>query len=248
MASTQPHQVFAGWASGECTVPSGTRRRGERLVDVGLWEIKQGDVGMPQRRGHCRNGKGEMEQWPMEMRKEESELALGVRSGTTRRVESRTTVGGEIGIRAGSEIGNDGRCMCSLGAVFFLRCQYDLTDLDSLGTRMGITGSLEGLTMSSTLAWNFGIFGSGHRIGTAEVESALVSHPQCAEAAVVGFEHEVKGQGIYAFVTLVEGAPYSEELRKSLILAVRNQIGAFAAPDKIHWAPGLPKTRRVARS
>ncbi|GAB4848594.1 Acetyl-coenzyme A synthetase, cytoplasmic [Ancistrocladus abbreviatus] len=84
---------------------------------------------------------------------------------------------------------------------------------------------------------------SGHRIGTAEVESALVSHPQCAEAAVVGVEHEVKGQGIYAFVTLVEGIPYSEELRKSLIQAVRKQIGAFAAPDKIHWAPGLPKTR-----
>ncbi|KAJ1279342.1 hypothetical protein BS78_04G148400 [Paspalum vaginatum] len=84
---------------------------------------------------------------------------------------------------------------------------------------------------------------SGHRIGTAEVESALVSHPQCAEAAVVGVEHEVKGQGIYAFVTLVDGVPYSEELRKSLIMTVRNQIGAFAAPDKIHWAPGLPKTR-----
>ncbi|KAJ0988692.1 hypothetical protein J5N97_007048 [Dioscorea zingiberensis] len=84
---------------------------------------------------------------------------------------------------------------------------------------------------------------SGHRIGTAEVESALVSHPQCAEAAVVGIEHEVKGQGIYAFVTLIEGVPYSEELRKSLILTVRKQIGAFAAPDKIHWAPGLPKTR-----
>ncbi|KAM0954624.1 hypothetical protein EV1_022908 [Malus domestica] len=84
---------------------------------------------------------------------------------------------------------------------------------------------------------------SGHRIGTAEVESALVSHPQCAEAAVVGIEHEVKGQGIYAFVTLVEGVPYSEELRKSLVLAVRKQIGAFAAPDRIHWAPGLPKTR-----
>ncbi|WZY89343.1 hypothetical protein YC2023_046078 [Brassica napus] len=84
---------------------------------------------------------------------------------------------------------------------------------------------------------------SGHRIGTAEVESALASHPQCAEAAVVGVEHEVKGQGIYAFVTLVEGVPYSEELRKSLVLMVRNQIGAFAAPDRIHWAPGLPKTR-----
>ncbi|KAL4310854.1 hypothetical protein GQ457_01G037810 [Hibiscus cannabinus] len=84
---------------------------------------------------------------------------------------------------------------------------------------------------------------SGHRIGTAEVESALVSHPQCAEAAVVGVEHEVKGQGIYAFVTIVEGVSYSEQLRKSLVLAVRNQIGAFAAPDKIHWAPALPKTR-----
>ncbi|KAL6508121.1 Acetyl-coenzyme A synthetase, cytoplasmic [Orobanche hederae] len=84
---------------------------------------------------------------------------------------------------------------------------------------------------------------SGHRIGTAEVESALVSHPQCAEAAVVGVEHEVKGQGIYAFVTLVEGVPYSDDLRRGLILTVRKQIGAFAAPDKIHWAPGLPKTR-----
>ncbi|XP_070018611.1 acetyl-coenzyme A synthetase, chloroplastic/glyoxysomal [Nicotiana tabacum] len=84
---------------------------------------------------------------------------------------------------------------------------------------------------------------SGHRIGTAEVESALVSHPQCVEAAVVGVEHEVKGQGIYAFVTLAEGVPYSEELRKSLIKVVREKIGAFAAPDKIHWAPGLPKTR-----
>ncbi|CAI0555760.1 unnamed protein product [Linum tenue] len=78
---------------------------------------------------------------------------------------------------------------------------------------------------------------SGHRIGTAEVESALVSHPQCAEAAVV------KGQGIYAFVTLVDGIPYSEELRRNLITTVRNQIGPFAAPDRIHWAPGLPKTR-----
>lgn len=84
---------------------------------------------------------------------------------------------------------------------------------------------------------------SGHRIGTAEVESALVSHPKCAEAAVVGVEHEVKGQGIYAFVTLVDGVPYSEELKKEFVLIVRKQIGAFAAPDKIHWAPGLPKTR-----
>ncbi|KAF8667330.1 hypothetical protein HU200_053005 [Digitaria exilis] len=84
---------------------------------------------------------------------------------------------------------------------------------------------------------------SGHRIGTAEVESALVSHPKCAEAAVVGIDHEVKGQGIYAFVTLVDGVAYSDDLRKSLIMTVRSQIGAFAAPDKIHWAPGLPKTR-----
>ncbi|XP_076887146.1 acetyl-coenzyme A synthetase, chloroplastic/glyoxysomal-like [Bidens hawaiensis] len=84
---------------------------------------------------------------------------------------------------------------------------------------------------------------SGHRIGTAEVESALVSHPKCAEAAVVGVEHEVKGQCIYAFVTPVEGVEYSDELKKSLVLSVRTNIGAFAAPEKIHWAPGLPKTR-----
>ncbi|KAL2631388.1 hypothetical protein R1flu_016074 [Riccia fluitans] len=84
---------------------------------------------------------------------------------------------------------------------------------------------------------------SGHRIGSAEVESALVLHHQCAEAAVVGYDHDVKGQGIYAFVTLVEGVEYSEELRKALIAKVRYQIGPFAAPDIIHWAPGLPKTR-----
>jgi acetyl-CoA synthetase len=65
---------------------------------------------------------------------------------------------------------------------------------------------------------------SGHRIGTAEVESALVSHPQCAEAAVVGFDHEIKGQGIYAFVTLLEGVDYSEQLRASLINAVRTHV------------------------
>lgn len=65
---------------------------------------------------------------------------------------------------------------------------------------------------------------SGHRIGTAEVESALVSHPQCVEAAVVGVEHDVKGQGIYAFVTLAEGVSYSEELRKSLIKVVRDKV------------------------
>ncbi|KGN51167.2 acetyl-coenzyme A synthetase, chloroplastic/glyoxysomal-like isoform X2 [Cucumis sativus] len=84
---------------------------------------------------------------------------------------------------------------------------------------------------------------SGHRIGTAEVESALVSHPHCAEAAVIGIDHEVKGQSIRAFVTLVEGVPQSEELRESLKQTIRTQIGAFAAPDKIHWANELPKTR-----
>lgn len=84
---------------------------------------------------------------------------------------------------------------------------------------------------------------SGHRIGTAEVESALVAHPLCSEAAVVGVDHEIKGQGIYAFVTILEGEEYTEELRISLINSVRSQIGPFAAPDKVHWAPGLPKTR-----
>jgi len=84
---------------------------------------------------------------------------------------------------------------------------------------------------------------SGHRIGTAEVESALVAHPKCAEAAVVGYEHPIKGQGIYAYVTLMENEEYSEDLRRELINQVRGTIGAFAAPDVIHWAPGLPKTR-----
>jgi len=84
---------------------------------------------------------------------------------------------------------------------------------------------------------------SGHRIGTAEVESALVLHPGCAEAAVVGYEHPIKGQGIYAYVTLMEGTEPSEVLRKELVMSVRKHIGAFAAPDIIHWAPGLPKTR-----
>mmetsp|Transcript_3414 Transcript_3414/g.7432 ORF Transcript_3414/g.7432 Transcript_3414/m.7432 type:complete len:561 (+) Transcript_3414:101-1783(+) len=84
---------------------------------------------------------------------------------------------------------------------------------------------------------------SGHRIGTAEVESALVAHPACAEAAVVGYDHPIKGQGIYAYVTLMEGVEYSDKLRKELVGSVRNTIGAFAAPDVIHWAPGLPKTR-----
>ena len=84
---------------------------------------------------------------------------------------------------------------------------------------------------------------SGHRIGSAEVESALVSHDSCAEAAVVGYEHPVKGQGIWAFVTLVEGCEHSDELKKELVAEVRSQIGPFASPDIIHWAPSLPKTR-----
>jgi acetyl-CoA synthetase len=84
---------------------------------------------------------------------------------------------------------------------------------------------------------------SGHRIGTAEVESALVAHKQVAEAAVVGFPHDIKGQGIYAYVTLKAGAQPNEALRKELIQIVRKEIGAIASPDVIQWAPGLPKTR-----
>jgi acetyl-CoA synthetase len=84
---------------------------------------------------------------------------------------------------------------------------------------------------------------SGHRMGTAEVESALVLHEAVAEAAVVGFPHDIKGQGIYAYVTLVKGIEGSEELRKELIGLVRKEIGPIASPDVIQWAPGLPKTR-----
>ena len=84
---------------------------------------------------------------------------------------------------------------------------------------------------------------SGHRMGTAEVESALVSHSQVAEAAVVGYPHDIKGQGIYAYVTLMEGDEPSEELRKELVQWVRKEIGPIASPDLIQWAPGLPKTR-----
>jgi len=84
---------------------------------------------------------------------------------------------------------------------------------------------------------------SGHRMGTAEVESALVSHPAVTEAAVVGFPHEIKGQGIYAYVTLRTGEEYTEELKKELVKHVRAEIGPIAAPDVIHWAPALPKTR-----
>jgi acetyl-CoA synthetase len=84
---------------------------------------------------------------------------------------------------------------------------------------------------------------SGHRLGTAEVESALVSHPAVAEAAVVGYPHEIKGQGIYAYVTLKVGFEYKEELKNELKSHVRKEIGPIAQPDVIHWAPGLPKTR-----
>jgi len=84
---------------------------------------------------------------------------------------------------------------------------------------------------------------SGHRLGTAEVESALVAHPKVAEAAVVGCPHEIKGQGIYAYVTLVAGESGSDELRKELIAWVRKEIGPIATPDYLQWAPGLPKTR-----
>ena len=84
---------------------------------------------------------------------------------------------------------------------------------------------------------------SGHRIGTAEVESALVNHRAVAEAAVVGFPHDVKGQGIYAFVTLKAGHEPHDDLKTELLNQVRTDIGRFAAPDAIQWAPGLPKTR-----
>ena len=84
---------------------------------------------------------------------------------------------------------------------------------------------------------------SGHRMGTAEIESALVSHAEVAEAAVVGFPHDIKGQGIYAYVSLVLGSEPSPELEKALIQHVRNEIGAIASPDILHFAPGLPKTR-----
>ena len=84
---------------------------------------------------------------------------------------------------------------------------------------------------------------SGHRMGTAEVESALVAHPKVSEAAVVGYPHPVKGQGIYAYVTLNAGEEYTDELRKELVQWVRKEIGPIASPDLIQWAPGLPKTR-----
>ena len=84
---------------------------------------------------------------------------------------------------------------------------------------------------------------SGHRMGTAEVESALVAHPKVSESAVVGYPHDVKGQGIYAYVTLMAGEAPSDDLRGELVRWVRKEIGPIASPDLIQWAPGLPKTR-----
>ncbi|MGK2940219.1 MAG: acetate--CoA ligase [Immundisolibacter sp.] len=84
---------------------------------------------------------------------------------------------------------------------------------------------------------------SGHRLGTAEIESALVLHEAVAEAAVVGYPHDLKGQGIYAYVTLMQGREPSDALRQDLVAMVRKEIGAIATPDVIQWAPGLPKTR-----
>ena len=84
---------------------------------------------------------------------------------------------------------------------------------------------------------------SGHRLGTAEIESALVAYPDVAEAAVVGYPHLIKGQGIYCYVTLNAGLQDSEELRKKLVAWVRKEIGAIATPDLLQFVPGLPKTR-----
>jgi acetyl-CoA synthetase len=84
---------------------------------------------------------------------------------------------------------------------------------------------------------------SGHRIGTAEIESALVADTKVAEAAVVGYPHDIKGQGIYCYVTLKQGIEPSEDLKRELVQTVRHEIGPTATPDIIQWAPGLPKTR-----
>ena len=84
---------------------------------------------------------------------------------------------------------------------------------------------------------------SGHRLGTAEIDSALVLHPSVAEAAVVGYPHEIKGQGVYCYVTLMNGVSESEELILELRECVAKELGRFAKPDYIQWAPGLPKTR-----
>jgi len=84
---------------------------------------------------------------------------------------------------------------------------------------------------------------SGHRIGTAEIESALVADTKVAEAAVVGYPHDIKGQGIYCYVTLKQGIEPCDDLKRELVQMVRTEIGPTATPDIIQWAPGLPKTR-----
>jgi acetyl-CoA synthetase len=84
---------------------------------------------------------------------------------------------------------------------------------------------------------------SGHRLGTAEIESALVSHSAVAEAAVVGYPHDIKGQGIYAYVTLKEGFKASDDMKKDLVAHIRKEIGPIASPDKLHFTDALPKTR-----
>jgi acetyl-CoA synthetase len=84
---------------------------------------------------------------------------------------------------------------------------------------------------------------SGHRLGTAEIESALVAHKDVAEAAVVGYPHDIKGQGIYAYVTLKNGVQATDQLKKELIAWVSEEISPIAKPDLLQWAPGLPKTR-----
>jgi acetyl-CoA synthetase len=84
---------------------------------------------------------------------------------------------------------------------------------------------------------------SGHRLGTAEIEAALDAHPKVAETAVVGYPHDIKGQGIYCYVTLKAGETWSEEIKKELVAHVRKEIGPIASPDIIQYAPGLPKTR-----
>ena len=84
---------------------------------------------------------------------------------------------------------------------------------------------------------------SGHNLGTAEIERAFVSHPKVSEAAVVGYPHDIKGQGIYAYVTLIEGVEATDELRAELRQWTRKEIGPIATPDLLQWAPQLPKTR-----
>ena len=84
---------------------------------------------------------------------------------------------------------------------------------------------------------------SGHNLGTAEIESAFVAHPKVAEAAIVGYPHEIKGNGLYCYVTLNAGQQGSDELKKELVQWVRKEIGPLATPDLIHFTPGLPKTR-----